>query len=188
MNAECEMCKKIISKFLCEYRLYKHHFCSLRCAGAFKRSSQETRFWKRVKKTKNCWLWTGCLTVGGYGNLPFHRTLQSGNVAHRFSYELRHGKIPNGKWVLHTCDNRRCVKPDHLYLGTFIENARDCVMRNREAKGEKNGMAKFTEQIVRILRKEYATGKFTKAELAKRFNMSYSNVQAIITRFTWKHL
>jgi hypothetical protein len=86
----------------------------------------EVRFFWHVKKTKTCWLWTGAILKGkknGYG-------MFGGARAHRWSYEYHIGAIPSGMRVLHTCDVRNCVNPQHLWIGTDRDNARD-----REAKG-----------------------------------------------------
>lgn len=78
---------------------------------------------------EGCWLWTGPLNWRGYGH-AWDTTHQKMRGAHRISYELHCGPIPSGMCVLHTCDTRRCVRPDHLWIGTDIDNARD-----RDSKG-----------------------------------------------------
>lgn len=92
------------------------------------------RFWARVQKSDGCWLWTGCVTAQGYGEMSVngHPT-----TMHRYSYELHHGPIPKGLFVCHTCDVKRCVRPDHLYAGTVADNARDAVQRGRTNKGKR---------------------------------------------------
>src|SRR5215831_13916718 len=86
----------------------------------------EQRFWKLVRKTSSHWLFTGALTSGGYGHI-FVKPRYIG--AHRVSWELHKGLIPEGSWVLHKriCTRKDCVNPDHLYLGSPADNVHDCV-------------------------------------------------------------
>lgn len=90
-------------------------------------------FWSKVDTTGECWLWLAArIPPYGYGN--FGGT-QDGvrwvKLAHRHAYELAHGPIPEGMWVLHRCDNPPCVRPDHLFLGTHADNMRDMVAKGR---------------------------------------------------------
>ena len=90
------------------------------------------RFWEKVSKTDSCWVWTGVKTRGGYGYL--HKssgTEQQSRRAHRISWELHNGQIPDGLWVLHKCDNPPCVNPDHLFLGDRKANMDDCAAKGR---------------------------------------------------------
>jgi len=104
------------------------------------RGTLEGRFWSKVDKTEDCWLWTGRPDRDGYGRLRYHdgdrwTTRQS----HRISYEIHVGLVPPGLCVLHHCDNPPCVNPDHLHLGTIADNNNECKQRGRTACGDKNG-------------------------------------------------
>lgn len=89
----------------------------------------EDRFWAKVRKSDGCWEWTGSISRG-YGQMSSKRG-ESPYKAHRLSYKIAHGEIPDGKQINHTCDNRVCVRPDHLYAGTQKENVRDVWERGR---------------------------------------------------------
>ena len=96
----------------------------------------ETRFWSKVNKTDGCWLWTGYRFHAGYGGFHESQPKRTVRLAHRVAWELTNGLIPDGLHVCHTCDNRSCVRPDHLFLGTNADNVADKVAKGRQAKGE----------------------------------------------------
>lgn len=93
------------------------------------------RFFSKVNKTDGCWEWTGSFTTTGYGSFYDKKMYR----AHRFSWVLFNGDIPDGLHVCHTCDNRKCVNPEHLFLGTNMDNLNDRQNKGRQAKGTKNG-------------------------------------------------
>lgn len=151
--------------------------------------SPESRFWEKVDKRgpDDCWLWTGSLYEGGYGQFSIGtRKL----VAHRFSYELHYGEVPEGLFALHKCDVRACVNPNHLWAGTKKENSVDMVNKGRclAPYGEKAAKAKLTESQVIEIRELYASGKANMPELARVFNVHHSTIQNIIVLKSWKHI
>lgn len=144
-------------------------------------------FWRQVDKESHppCWSWTGARFPGGYGATRF----QDKNIsAHRLSYTLAFGKIPEGMYVCHTCDNRSCVNPEHLFLGTHEDNTLDMVAKGRQAKGEHNAHAKLTDSDVIEIRALFATGKYTRTELGKRFHVDISQISNIVEYRQWKHV
>lgn len=106
---------------------------------------ERSRFWSDVRKSDGCWLWTGTITSGSYG--IFRRDDGTRVRAHRYSYELEYGVAPAALFVCHTCDTPLCVRPDHLFLGTALDNVRDKVAKGRHiidyAKVYAREMARF---------------------------------------------
>ena len=108
--------------------------------------------------------------------------------AHRYSWEIHNSKIPSGLHVCHSCDNPSCVNPEHLWLGTAKDNYDDMVIKNRSVvtRGENIGSSKLTECDVLFIRKLKETTPVK--EIAKRFNVSWGHVYAILSRKMWKHI
>lgn len=139
------------------------------------------------RKLGECWIFQGFVDdkATGYGSFALDGIHSMG--AHTASYRLYKGDIPKGILVRHTCDNRPCVNPDHLVLGTQLDNMADCVERRRIAIGERQGLAVMTEQRVRDLREQHAAGA-TQTALAADFGISIATASQIVRRVTWKHV
>jgi predicted XRE-type DNA-binding protein len=144
------------------------------------------RFWEKVLETDTCWLWTGCKTKKGYGCFTPRRSYSLS--VHRFAWYLLKGDIPDGLSVLHKCDVRNCVNPDHLYLGTQKQNVQDRVNRKRSAIGEKAGRAKLKTNEVIQIRELYSTGKYTQWDLSDLFGVERSVISRVTASKTWRHL
>lgn len=122
-----------------------------------------------------CWLWIGSKTKKGYGG--FLRSIKGKNkyfYAHRFIYELANGPIKKGLFCCHHCDVRNCVNPEHIFLGTALDNNRDML-----AKGRGKQPKEIAEEIKNAIRAAYVTGKFKQCELQKIYNVSPSTIVKI---------
>lgn len=132
-----------------------------------------------------CWIWLRSLSPSGYGQV-FSGSMMEG--AHRFSWRAFNGEIPEDACVLHKCDVRCCVNPDHLYVGDHQQNMDDMNGRGRGRYfgGEENAFAKLSDQQVTSIRVAYASGKLTQALVAEQFGCSQSLVSKI-TRGEHRH-
>jgi hypothetical protein len=140
-----------------------------------------------------CWEWKSSLDSRGYGRVWFDGKVQK---AHRVVYELVNGPIPEGEGyhgtcVCHKCDNRKCVNPDHLFLGSNADNVRDMKSKGRgvtpKLKGEAHGCAKLTADQVREIRRLRAEG-LTQQAIADRFGIGQPLVSRIVNGKCWAHL
>lgn len=151
--------------------------------------SDEERFWSYVEKTDSCWIWKGRFVRKGYGSLFFKG---KETRAHRASWMIHYGDIPEGLHVCHTCDNPECTNPNHLWLGTNYENRQDSVKKGRARGGSLKGSAspnsKLTEEKVLAIRKLYASKEYKQRELAVLFNVDPTTISDIIRRKIWKHI
>ena len=155
----------------------------------WKQQTLEERFWSKVNKTPDCWLWTAARNVDGYG---YFRVSGITRRAHRFSYELHFGKIPDGMQVLHKCDTPACVCPAHLFIGTNADNMHDKVVKGRWkggfTPGSANPMAKLNEAAVEVIRGLYASCDHTQASLARQFGVSQKQISYIVNLKKWTHI
>lgn len=137
------------------------------------------RFWSKVNKTPGCWEWTAALDRCGYG---LFYVKGKPKMAHRLAYLWANGELSSV--ICHKCDNRRCVRPDHLFAGSQADNIADRDTKLRQARGERQGLAVLTETQVRDILASTDSGSV----LAKRYGISRSNVFAIKQRRSWKHV
>ena len=138
----------------------------------------------RVKIKEGCWEWNGSFLKFGYGRFVIDKKEYQ---AHRVSYELFNGPIPDGMCVLHRCDNPPCTNPKHLFLGTKNENRKDAVSKNRQAKGSKIASSKLTEIQVLEIRRLHLTGRTGKS-IAETFNVTPQMISYIVNRKWWRSI
>lgn len=152
-------------------------------------NKQKRRFWAKVNKTSTCWNWTASL-AGGKGAKKYgHLTVDwKSCYAHRVSYAMAYGEIPQGKQILHKCDNPICVRPSHLRAGTIQDNMRDRDSRMRQAYGERSGVAKLKESDVRQIREYDKVEGITQAFIAELFEMPGGRVSSIVNNKCWKYV
>src|ERR1017187_1490665 len=166
-----------------------------------KDASSVLRFWYKVDKTScpnGCWLSKPCMGKNVYGNC-YYEGVQMG--AHRASRLMTHGAIPDGMLVLHNCpgsDNKSCVNPAHLWLGTDQDNSNDAKAKGQLRRpsveatthlGSTNGNSKLTEDDVREIRLAYGPGGFVSMlALAEEFGVTSSQINLIVHRKSWKHV
>lgn len=148
----------------------------------------EMRFDANLRPTDSgCVEWAGHLLPNGYGTFGFEGRAA---YAHRYAYQRAHGSIPAGLFVLHRCDNPRCVAPAHLFAGTQKDNMIDCSRKGRvnrtiEARMEDHPQAKITEAIAVETRSLHAKG-VRQCDIAARFGVSKYIISRVVLNKTWK--
>lgn len=156
------------------------------------------RFWDKVDKATglgpngDCWEWTGARQWNGYGRIFVYWDSAKGSrsdVAHRVGFELQFGPIPTGTHVRHRCDNRVCVRGEHLELGSAADNVRDMHSRGRArtVTGADSPAAKLTESDVREILRLHESG-LSHREIATRVNVGKTMVGSICSGQKWKGL
>lgn len=151
----------------------------LKCVNETKMYDKKTikRFFNKVQKTDTCWVWTGAQSNSGYGRFKINRKLES---PHRVSYQIHYGKITDNSMVCHTCDNRSCVNPNHLFLGSRSENMIDASKKGRMPH------AKLTPDLVRQIRKLYSTGNYSQKTLAKMTGVHDGTISYVVNNKSWQ--
>lgn len=143
------------------------------------------RFWAKVDTSGDCWNWTGALTTAGYGSV---KRAQRVLYTHVVSYEEAFGAVPSGKVVCHECDNRRCVNPDHLFIGTQGDNLRDAARKDRMQFGEARPLARLTEADVVAIRARYSRGGVPQRVLAAEYGVCQMTISKAVRSETWRRV
>ncbi len=142
------------------------------------------RFWTKanIGAPDECWGWTACKSSWGYGSFRFGGKMRG---AHRLSWQLTYGAIPEGLHVCHKCDNPACVNPRHLFLGTNADNHQDAARKGRIARGEENGLHKLTEDEVLEIRQFLADGERSQQDIGDEFGVCRTAVSKIKLGERW---
>jgi HNH endonuclease len=159
----------------------------------------EVRFWRSVDKNGpivreelgRCWLWNLSMDVYGYGKIAGSATLAEKRKllkAHRVSWQIANGPIPEGFGVLHRCDNPPCCNPDHLFLGDNDANMKDAAQKQRLPRGKQHHNGHFTSEQVLEIRSVYIGGGVSQSELGKRFGVSRSAILGILRKDTYAYV
>lgn len=188
--AICKYCNESFFTWISQINRGKGEFCSISCGVAFRNKAlalgPEGVFHKKVIKSKDkngCWVYPA---LKGYGKMMVNGKV---TVAHRFSYELHNGKIPEGMLVLHKCDNRPCVNPDHLFLGTYSDNTQDMLKKNRgnAPRGSCHFRSTLTENDIAIIKKRILNGE-KMTNLAHEYNVSWCTLYQMKGGKSWRHV
>ncbi len=191
----CEHCNTPFTRTPSEIARGRTRFCSRQCSTTHRTIPIEIRFWNFVRKTNTCWEWTGCQDRKGYGQI---NNGTRAILAHRLSWILHFGSDPGVLFVCHHCDNPKCVRPDHLFLGTAADNSQDAARKGRITngrfthperipRGEKHHATKLTADAVRAIRQALAAGTNRKS-IAATFGISMGTLLDIQCGRTWKHI
>lgn len=159
------------------------------------------RFWSKIDKSGECWVWTAYRLPSGYGQISIKKKLY---LASRVSYAIAHGVLPDHLHVCHHCDNPPCVRPDHLWLGTDKDNHQDMIRKGRDLVGERNPMygkrrtwdcnpaygerhpgAKLTWETVDAIRSLYRAGGITQTDLGKIYGVGQTLIGKVVRNEGW---
>lgn len=146
----------------------------------------ESDFIKRMTRSRNivrgplstpCWVWTGYIDNLGYGRISYHHKCVR---VHRMSWALHNGTIPYSMQVCHKCDNRACFNPDHLFLGTQLDNLRDAHAKGRF--GSVRGIRVMNDEQIELARSKFKSGGVTQVRLAEEFGVSKQYMNLIVRK------
>jgi endogenous inhibitor of DNA gyrase (YacG/DUF329 family) len=141
---------------------------------------------KNVIKKDGCWDWRTKVRQGEYPRMNHARSEPRISI-NRYAWTVNFGEIPEGLYVCHKCDNKRCSNPEHLFLGTHSDNTKDLIDKGRQVRGSTHGMSKLNENKVREIRRFLSLG-VTMARLGKDYGVDLTTIDKIKRRITWKHI
>lgn len=186
MKAICKQCGREFSILPSSVRRGRGKFCSRECS-ALGRTMNIDCFMEHVQKRESgCWEWVGAISRDGYGRVKHNHR---GTPAHRFAYEQLVGPVAGGLLVCHRCDNPKCVRPEHLFLGTPAENSADMVLKGRQKfkRGSAHANAKLNEQQVRVVLERLRAGE-TQISIANDYGVRHCTISLIALGKAWRHV
>jgi len=167
------------------------HTTSCGCLTSINRKNYDEDMRNKIKSyieinDNDCWVWKKSKQKQGYGVITYKRKVQ---LAHRVSFKIFNGYLPDDLYVCHKCDNPSCCNPDHLFLGTNSDNIKDAFSKGRvyRPKGEDHYYSKLKESDVVEIR-ELAKKNVDKQKIADKFKISLSHADNVIRRRSWKHV
>ena len=173
MLVNCKECGVEFNKKPAEIKRTRNNMCSRKCAGAYRKKKNDRSFHDKYLKTDGCWNWQGSTNANGYGVVRYGGKIR---LAHRVSFMLANGWYPNNL-ALHSCDNPRCVNPNHLRDGTYQDNYNDMRVRGRSK-------AKLSQEKASIIR----ASRLPNAELAKIFGVCERTIRDVKAFEIWQPL
>jgi hypothetical protein len=189
----CDHCGNVIEHYVRPSEGYKNNFCSMNCHDLFRIANRQKklveRFWKYVVMSDGCWGWSGTLDEEGYARVrTWVEDRWIPRLAHRVSWELHRGPIPDGLNVLHSCDCPPCTRPEHLFLGTQLDNVRDCIAKGRNNRiGHSSGVG-LTELQVAKIKQRFRDGERNFTALGREYGVTRHAISDIFMERTWKHV
>ena len=188
MKTSCPKCGTEFEAPTYRFKNGNKPHCSISCSksGRVVKPLLE-RFWDKVVKSDGCWIWVGTLRPDGYGVIGIGRREEGLTRAHVLSWTLVNGEVPAGMCLCHKCDTPPCVRPDHMFIGTKADNARDRDKKDRVQHGVGHYAAKIGPKEVRAMRKLRESGMIYR-EIGEAFGLSRNGASHAIRGLTWKRV
>lgn len=157
----------------------------MRRSNKFKTSDESFLSKFNAVESEKCWEWSSTIESSGYGIFTFNKKTYK---SHRYSYEFYNKIAPLSLFVCHRCDNRKCVNPNHLFLGTHKDNMEDMAKKLRGTNGEKNTQSKLNTNDIISIRSAYNNLDIKMSEIAEIYGVSKGAISFLVRGITWRHI